>query len=202
MAIKVGLKLKNNDNFSNASFSNFNLTILIPTFQFIVLLSVVMYASAGDLAPVAYSYATPSAYTQLSYNANPAYNSYGSSSQNVIRSYDGTISQYSKAVDSPFSSVRKYDTRITNNQYTPQLVQYAAPAHHHQQILTTVPHAHTYAHSGAYVQPSYAHSGAYVQPSYAHSGAYVQPAAHHVAYSPAAAVTHVSFDGLGAHYAW
>lgn len=191
MAIKVGLKFKNNDNFSNASFSNFILTILIPTFQFIVLLSVVMYASAGDLAPVAYSYATPSAYTQLSYNANPAYNSYGSSSQNVIRSYDGTISQFSKAVDSPFSSVRKYDTRITNNQYTPQLVQYAAPAHHHQQILTTVPHAHTYAHSGAYVQPSYAHSGAYVQ-----------PAAHHVAYSPAAAVAHVSFDGLGAHYAW
>lgn len=149
-----------------------------------------MYASAGNLAPVAYSYATPSAYTQLSYNANPAYNSYGSSSQNVIRSYDGTISQYSKAVDSPFSSVRKYDTRITNNQYTPQLVQYAAPAHHHQQILTTVPHA------------TYAHSGAYVQPAYAHSGAYVQPAAHHVSYSPAASVAHVSFDGLGAHYAW
>lgn len=154
-----------------------------------------MYASAGlPAAPaVAYSYSTPTAYAPLSYQA-PAY---GTSSQNIIRSYDGTVvSQYAKAVDTPFSSVRKQDTRITNGLYSPGLVQYAAPA---QQILTSAyPTAHTtYAHHGpAYsVQPAYAHS---VQPAYAHTGAYAHPAA----YSPATVVSHVSFDGLGAHYGW
>ncbi|XP_072397706.1 pupal cuticle protein G1A-like [Diabrotica undecimpunctata] len=42
---------------------------------------------------------------------------YGSSHQSVERSLGGaqSISHYSKAIDSAFSSVRKYDTRITND---------------------------------------------------------------------------------------
>lgn len=167
-----------------------------------------MYVSAGHLAVPAATYTT--------YAAAPAYHApldlnshaYGTSSQNVIRSYGGTISQYAKAVDTPFSSVRKQDTRITNNLYSPGY--YAtAPVHHHQvlapahhQVIAPAHHhviaapAATYAtHTAAYAHPAaYTHHTA----AYAHPTAYAHPAA----YAPAAAVSHVSFDGLGAHYAW
>lgn len=41
----------------------------------------------------------------------------GSQTQSVYRSLDGhhAVSHYTKAVDTPFSSVRKYDTRISND---------------------------------------------------------------------------------------
>lgn len=56
----------------------------------------------------------------------------GSSQQSTIRSLGGTISSYSKAVDTAFSSVRKSDTRISNNYYTPALatktIAYQQPA--------------------------------------------------------------------------
>lgn len=45
----------------------------------------------------------------------------GSTQQSTIRSLGGTISSYSKAVDTAFSSVRKADTRISNNVFTPAL---------------------------------------------------------------------------------
>lgn len=154
-----------------------------------------MYASAGQLAVPAYTtYSAPAyqahAYAPAVYQAPLALQSqhyggaYGTTSQNVIRSYDGTVSQYAKAVDTPFSSVRKQDTRITNNLYSPGLAyQYAAPAHH--QIIAAP--AATYAHPTAYAATAYPQHAGYGQ---------------HAAYAPAAVVSHVSFDGLGAHYAW
>lgn len=45
----------------------------------------------------------------------------GSTHQSISRSHGGTISHYSKAEDTAFSSVRKTDTRISNNVYTPAL---------------------------------------------------------------------------------
>lgn len=68
----------------------------------------------------------------VTYEAQPlsyAHSSVGSTSHNVERSFDGTVSQYSKAVDTPFSSIRKYDTRINNNVYTPaaSTLAYTAP---------------------------------------------------------------------------
>lgn len=45
----------------------------------------------------------------------------GSTQQSTIRSLGGTVSTYSKAVDTAFSSVRKADTRISNNVFTPAI---------------------------------------------------------------------------------
>ncbi|XP_055906511.1 cuticle protein 67-like [Eupeodes corollae] len=82
-------------------------------------------ANASQLhLPLAYSNVAVA--TPLTY----AGSAIGSTQENVIRSFGGTVSQYSKAVDTPFSSVRKTDTRINNNVYTPALaktITYAAP---------------------------------------------------------------------------
>ncbi|XP_030572570.1 cuticle protein [Drosophila novamexicana] len=61
--------------------------------------------------------------------ANPAVDAVASTQHNVVRSFGGTVSSYSKAVDTPYSSVRKSDTRIQNNVYTPAIAKttYAAP---------------------------------------------------------------------------
>ncbi|KAH8365887.1 hypothetical protein KR093_006913 [Drosophila rubida] len=58
--------------------------------------------------------------------ANPAVDAVASTQQNVVRSFAGTVSSYSKAVDTPYSSVRKSDTRIQNNVYSPAIA-HAAP---------------------------------------------------------------------------
>ncbi|XP_022229549.2 larval/pupal cuticle protein H1C [Drosophila obscura] len=78
----------------------------------ITLCALVAYAQAGLLAV-----------------ANPSVDAVASTQQNVVRSFAGTVSSYSKAVDTPYSSVRKSDTRIQNNVYTPALAKttYAAP---------------------------------------------------------------------------
>ncbi|CAG9764262.1 unnamed protein product [Ceutorhynchus assimilis] len=92
-------------------------------------------------APVAYAkaYAAPAV---TAYHSAPAVAvhsspvavhapSVGVSQQSVARSLGGaqSVSTYSKAVDSAFSSVRKYDTRITNDalSYAPAQVAYSAP---------------------------------------------------------------------------
>ena len=38
----------------------------------------------------------------------------GATHQSTIQTAHGTVSHHSKAVDTPYSSVRKYDTRVTN----------------------------------------------------------------------------------------
>ncbi|XP_022214228.2 pupal cuticle protein G1A [Drosophila obscura] len=52
--------------------------------------------------------------------------------QNVVRSFDGTVSHYAKSVATPYSQVHKQDTRISNNVYQPAIAKtvtyQAAPA--------------------------------------------------------------------------
>ncbi|XP_031636789.1 cuticle protein LPCP-23-like [Contarinia nasturtii] len=79
----------------------------------------IAYSPASEVSHVYSSIAAP----QYAYGAqapiaihSPAI---GSSQQSTIRSLGGTISTYAKAVDTAFSSVRKSDTRISNNVYTP-----------------------------------------------------------------------------------
>ncbi|KAI4458766.1 larval/pupal cuticle protein h1c-like protein-related [Holotrichia oblita] len=147
----------------------------------------------------------------------------GASQQSVIRSLGGNqaISTYSKAVDSAFSTVRKYDTRITNDAlsvaHAP--VAYAAPVATYAHAAPVATYAHaapvaTYAHAApvatyAHAAPvaTYAHAApvatyAHAAPvaTYAAAAPVISKAA--VSYSPAAVVAHTSFAGLGAHYEW
>ncbi|KAH8256028.1 hypothetical protein KR026_005104 [Drosophila bipectinata] len=81
-------------------------------------------ASAGLLAP-ATTYAA--SYPVVAKVAQPHYDAVGTTQQNVVRSFGGTVSTYSKNVVTPYSSVSKVDSRITNNVYTPKTL-YSAPA--------------------------------------------------------------------------
>lgn len=60
--------------------------------------------------------------------AAPAYGHYehGQSEQNIVRSAHGTVSHISKTVNTPHSSVHKYDTRVINDGY--KTLAYAQPA--------------------------------------------------------------------------
>lgn len=79
------------------------------------------YSPAHEVSQVYSSVAAP----QYAYGAHAPLTisspAIGSSQQSTIRSLGGTISTYSKAVDTAFSSVRKADTRISNNVFTPAL---------------------------------------------------------------------------------
>ncbi|XP_057652220.1 cuticle protein LPCP-23-like [Diorhabda carinulata] len=82
----------------------------------------------------------------------------GASHQSVERSLGGaqSISHYSKAVDSAFSSVRKYDTRITNDALTLGIAH--APIATYQAPLVTKAVAPALAYSAApAVSSSYLH---------------------------------------------
>lgn len=82
------------------------------------------------------------------YAAQPVYGHYehGSSEQNIVRTAGlGTVSHISKSVDTPHSSVRKYDTRVINDGY--KTVSYAhQPTAYVQQPTAYVqqPAVHTY----------------------------------------------------------
>ncbi|CAB3362764.1 Hypothetical predicted protein [Cloeon dipterum] len=83
-------------------------------FKFVVFAACLAAANAGVVAPL--SYGAPAAY------AAPAYASYAAPavsavSSNTLRSFGnvGQVSTYSKALDTPFSSVRKTDIRVTND---------------------------------------------------------------------------------------
>ncbi|XP_036336953.1 pupal cuticle protein G1A-like isoform X2 [Rhagoletis pomonella] len=89
-------------------------------FKVVLLSTLLAVASAGVLQPITYAHV-----------ANPAVDAVASTHQNVVRSFDGTVSHYSKNVETPYSSVHKSDTRISNNVYTPAVaktVTYAAPS--------------------------------------------------------------------------
>ncbi|XP_017100246.2 cuticle protein LPCP-23 [Drosophila bipectinata] len=148
--------------------------------------------------------------------------------QNVVRSFDGTVSHYAKSVATPYSQVHKQDTRISNNVYQPTVAKtfsYApAPApvavHAEPSNLFTqaTPVAPVYQQSAHYQAPDVYHQPAHVQapavyhhpahveaPSVYHQPAHIpstvvahQPAVIH--YSPAETVSHMSFDGFGTHY--
>lgn len=174
-------------------------------------------ANAGYLAAPAY----PAAY------AAPAVAStaVGSQAQSTYRSLDGNsvVSQYSKAVDTAFSSVRKYDTRVSNDGYAVAPAYHAPVAYAAPVAKVAAPVAYA---APAYAAPAYA-APAYAAPAYAAHAyaapvakvaapvAYAAPAAYAapvakvaspallgVAYSAAPAVAHITFDGYGVHYGY
>ncbi|PSN37248.1 hypothetical protein C0J52_17955, partial [Blattella germanica] len=166
--------------------------------QLFVLAAVLAVANAGYLGAPAVGYA---AAPVAAYAAAPVAvhaPAVGASHQSTVRTLDGNsaVSTYSKAVDTPFSSVRKYDTRISNDAvafaHAPVAAAYAAPVAH---AAYAAPVAHA-----AYAAPvAHAYAPAY------HGAAYAAPAVAApvgVAYSAAPAVAHLSFAGFGAHYAY
>ncbi|XP_055626866.1 cuticle protein LPCP-23-like [Toxorhynchites rutilus septentrionalis] len=223
-------------------------------FKFVVFVASLAIASAGYLeAPVAhYSPASAVSYSSLSHAApavatlahaaplayaapvhktlSYAAPAVGATHESTIRSHDATVSHFSKAVDTPYSSVRKTDTRVTNEAPKLALASYAhAPAiatYSHAPVvtkqvsyaapaLTTYAHAPVVAKQVSYAAPAlatYAHAApavatyAHAAPaiaSYAHASPVV--AAHAtktLTYSPAVEVAHVSYEGAHAHYAW
>ncbi|KAJ8967604.1 hypothetical protein NQ314_002722 [Rhamnusium bicolor] len=99
----------------------------------------------------------------------------------------GQVSTYSKTIDTPFSSVRKSDVRVSNPglRITASPLGYAAPA----PLAYAAP-----AYQTGYAAPAI-HAG-YAAPAIA------APAAIGVAYSAAPAVSHVTYQGLGYGYGW
>nr|CAD7597770.1 unnamed protein product [Timema genevievae] len=131
--------------FSTPLFNSFSLqqhNSSTMAYKCIVLAAVLAVANAGYLGGPAISYGAPAlsyAAPALSYAAPVAVHapSVGSSHESTVRSLDGNsaVTHYSKAVDSAFSSVRKVDTRVSNDAqalaYAPVATAYhgvAAPA--------------------------------------------------------------------------
>jgi hypothetical protein len=149
--------------------------------------------AVGYAAAPAISYAAPAAF------ATPAITSQQS---NILRSYGnlGQVSTYSKTIDTPYSSVRKSDVRVSNDAL-------AYPAAH-----TVAAYAAPVAYHGAYAAPAY-HTApvatSYAAPALAapvvKTGA-TAVAGHGllgVAYSAAPAVAHMTYsNGLGILYAY
>ncbi|XP_017775013.1 PREDICTED: larval/pupal cuticle protein H1C-like [Nicrophorus vespilloides] len=139
----------------------------------------------------------PSSYLRMPPN-HAAPIAVGTTSQSVVRSLGGAqaVSHYSKAEDSAFSTVRKYDTRITNDAYSfahaAPVATYAAPVVAKAAYAAPVA---TYAHAAPVA--TYAHAAPLA--TYAHAAPVAKAA---ITYSPASVVSHTSFAGLGAHYEW
>jgi len=145
-------------------------------FKIVVVCALLAYANAGYLSP-ATTYTSP--LHKVAY-ANPAVDAIASTQQNVVRSFGGTVSTYSKSVDTPYSSVHKSDTRINNNVYTPTVaksVVYPAPSFTKTYIAQAP--APVVEKSFAYAAPSpvYAKAVTYQAPAqlYAKSVAYQSP---------------------------
>ncbi|KAK7791396.1 hypothetical protein R5R35_008862 [Gryllus longicercus] len=160
-------------------------------YKFVVLAAVLAVANAGLLAGPAVGYAGYAAPAL----ATPAITAQAS---NILRTPGnlGQISTYSKAIDTPYSSVRKSDVRVSNDALAYGAVaapalSYAAPA------LAAPALAHTIAAPALATRAIAA--PALGVPALAARG--IAPAGLlGVAYSAAPAVAHVSFSGLGASY--
>ncbi|XP_036219619.2 pupal cuticle protein C1B [Bactrocera oleae] len=120
-------------------------------FKFVVLSALLAVASAGVLQPITYAHV-----------ANPAVDAVASSHQNVVRTFDGTVSQYSKTIETPYSSVHKTDTRVSNNVYQPAVAKtvYAAPA-----PAAVYAHSVPVARTVAYAAPAVAKTVTYAAPA-------------------------------------
>ncbi|XP_047522039.1 pupal cuticle protein C1B-like [Pieris napi] len=130
--------------------------------------------AGGLLAPAAYG--TPYAYGAWNpYSSYPAQPAIATQHSNILRSPFnlGQISTYSKAIDTPFSSVRKADIRVSN----PGLA--VSPAYH------------------SFASPVVSHVAAPLATARVAGGLLG------VAYSAAPAVSHMTYtNGLGLAYAW
>nr|CAD7260586.1 unnamed protein product [Timema shepardi] len=172
--------------------------------QVLVLAALVAAASAGG--PAAYS----------TYTAPASYGSVGATHESTIKGYGGNsvISQYSKAVDSAYSSVRKYDTRISNDAqalaYAPAYApaSYAAPAiasyggYAAPALAARAYAAPAISAYGGYAAPALA-ARAYGAPAIASYGGYAAPALAARAYGAPAIASYGGYAvGLGANYGW
>ncbi|XP_035794224.1 mucin-5AC-like [Anopheles albimanus] len=211
----------------------------------------VSYSSISQAAPVAktiayaapvaktISYAAPQVYAapaQVYAHAAPVAKTYysapavGATHESTVRSHDATVSHFSKTVDTPYSSVHKSDTRITNElpklAYAKQLT-YAAPAYQTYahaapayQTTYAAPAVQTYAHAAPAYQTTYAapavqtysHAAPAIQ-TYSHAAPAIQTYSHAapvvaahatktLTYSPAVQVSHATYEDAHAHYAW
>ncbi|SPP77194.1 cuticle protein 76 [Drosophila guanche] len=177
-------------------------------------------SSAGFVAP-ATTYAAVPVVTKL---AQPHFDAVGTTQQNVVRSFGGTVSTYSKNVVTPYSSVTKSDSRTTNNVYTPKTLYSAAPVITKSVYAAAPAPAPVYAKTvysapapvlakTVYSAPAPVYAAApvvtksvYAAPAHVYSApapvyAAAAPTAF-VKYSPAAVVSHASFDGFGAHWGY
>ncbi|XP_044758148.1 larval/pupal cuticle protein H1C-like [Coccinella septempunctata] len=170
-------------------------------FKLVVLCAALAYANAGLIPAASPATAVSHAYISqptlaVAHAAPVAIHdpAIATSQHNVYRSLGGNaaISTYSKALDSAFSSVRKYDTRVTNDATPVYAVAHAAPVATYAHVAPVATYAHaapvaTYTHS-----PSIA--------TYAAPHQVVAKTA--IAYSPSVEVSHMTFSGLGVNYAW
>ncbi|KAJ4436695.1 hypothetical protein ANN_16827 [Periplaneta americana] len=179
--------------------------------KYVILAALVAVANAGFLsAPAAVGYAAPA----LGYAAAVSTPAITSQHSNILRSYGnlGQVSTYSKTIDTPYSSVRKSDVRVSNDAlayhapavaayHAPVAAAYAAPAYaapavaaYHAAPAVAAYHAApaVAAYHGAYA-PAYG-AAAYAAPAVAGLG---------VAYSAAPAVAHLSYsNAYGINYAY
>ncbi|XP_034481513.1 larval/pupal cuticle protein H1C [Drosophila innubila] len=125
--------------------------------------------------------------------------------QNVVRSFDGTVSHYAKSVATPYSQVHKQDTRISNNVYQPAIaktVTYAAPVPApvytpHQPAVYTSHQPAVYTHAAPVATPVYQQQQHIPTSPVTYASHQPQAVIH---YSPAETVSHMSFDGFGTHW--
>lgn len=163
---------------------NFNVIVSLPVQTSIVLICSIVLVNAGILsAPQAYVQTdayhqhAPATIEYHHHHLSPDVEqlhapAVGTSTKSITRSFDGTVSHITKAVDTPFSSVRKSVSKVSNNVYKP--------------VVDTAP--------AAAAAIAYSQHQIISEPSTTN----VQ----HIAYSPATLVSHFEFDGPYAHYTW
>nr|CAD7267060.1 unnamed protein product [Timema shepardi] len=164
-------------------------------YKCIVLAAVLAVANAGYLGGPAISYGAPAlsyAAPALSYAAPVAVHapSVGSSHESTVRSLDGNsaVTHYSKAVDSAFSSVRKVDTRVSNDA---QALAYAPVA--------TAYHGVAAPAIASYAAPTYATAyHGLAAPAVASYAAPAYATAYHGLAAPAVASYATAYHGLAA----
>ncbi|KAK7571824.1 hypothetical protein V9T40_014296 [Parthenolecanium corni] len=175
---------------------------------------------------IAFAYGVYAPSTIAPYIASPT-PAIASHYQSVVRSLDGNsvISTYGKAVETPHSSVRKYDSRISNDalfySHYPAVSAYphypVAPTLYPKPApYLTIKPTHLYS-APTYVAHHSSYPSAYLHPSPIYPASPYPPPAQYainpylkhlpghdgvLPYSDATHVSHISFEGLGANYAW
>lgn len=150
-------------------------------------------------------------YTSFSYNSAPVYDSVLSTHQSTTKSLDGTRQDtLIKSLDTPFPSLKKYDSRTTSGTVLHSLPTYSVATPLVQSISPVTYASHPVAPivktitapSVAISHPIAAKtvtSGLY---SYASQTPAVAAHPVKITYSEAPLVSHMTFTGLGTSYSW
>lgn len=123
-------------------------------FKLIILSAILALTTAGYVPQQ--SFYAPAVVAKV---VNPSVDAVASTQQNVVRSFGGTVSQYSKSVQTPYSSVHKQDTRISNNIYTPAITKtvytnnVAAPVFEQSAVYQHTPAVYKQSESVSYAAP-------------------------------------------------